>query len=168
MVSSPPRSVLNRLIAASFVLLLAFAGAADAKEEKKKKDTKQYTVTESVGKKLTNARDAMEGGGRLEFSTHIHESQYHKRVGAVTIGPGRWVVLRATDTGHGISDEMLTHIFEPFFTTKEAGKGTGLGDRGHDRSGAGEHPVQDHETIAAGRLGRMQPGNQGHRGAAHA
>jgi PAS domain S-box-containing protein len=59
-----------------------------------------------------NARDAMEGGGRLLVETrNVEES----------------VVLAVSDTGHGMSAETMSRIFEPFFTTKEAGKGTGLG-----------------------------------------
>jgi signal transduction histidine kinase len=58
-----------------------------------------------------NARDAMLTGGRLEVSV----SQQ-----------GGWVVLRVTDTGHGMDEATQRRIFEPFFTTKGK-RGTGLG-----------------------------------------
>lgn len=48
-----------RLIASALVLLLAFAGAADARDKKKKKDTRQFTVSETVAKKLTKVQEAM-------------------------------------------------------------------------------------------------------------
>ncbi len=45
----------------------------------------------------------------------------------VGVGPGPFVELAVTDSGHGIDKETLARIFDPYFTTKEAGKGTGLG-----------------------------------------
>ena len=59
-----------------------------------------------------NARDAMPTGGRLIIRTEGSEAS---------------VFLIVTDTGMGISPQVLEYIFEPFFTTKEVGKGTGLG-----------------------------------------
>jgi signal transduction histidine kinase/CheY-like chemotaxis protein len=67
-----------------------------------------------------NARDAMPDGGRLEIATE-------KEPALATPPGGAFHVLRVTDTGTGMSPEVLSRLFEPFFTTKEPGHGTGLG-----------------------------------------
>jgi hypothetical protein len=61
---------------------------------------------------LSNARDAVEGGGRIAVRT-VHR--------------GERVVLEVVDDGVGIAESDLPRIFDPFFTTKGRGKGTGLG-----------------------------------------
>jgi CheY-like chemotaxis protein len=72
-----------------------------------------------------NARDAMEGEGRLTISVEA--------VGCVPAANGNeateceHVSISLADTGVGIPDDKLEHIFEPFFTTKDVGQGTGLG-----------------------------------------
>jgi two-component system cell cycle sensor histidine kinase/response regulator CckA len=74
-----------------------------------------------------NARDAMPVGGTLTLSTRnvaLDRVSSEKIVDAV---PGRFVVLKVSDTGHGITPEVRSRLFDPFFTTKEPGKGTGLG-----------------------------------------
>ena len=76
---------------------------------------------------VVNACDAMPGGGRLVIET-TEKSFTEEDVAAIPDArPGRYVSLRVTDTGSGISPENLPRIFEPFFTTKQPGKGTGLG-----------------------------------------
>ncbi|WP_206667639.1 PAS domain-containing sensor histidine kinase [Muricoccus nepalensis] len=72
-----------------------------------------------------NARDAMDGEGRLTFKVKQTSSVPPTRGHAGA--PGDFVAVSVSDTGSGISPEMLDRIFEPFFTTKEVGKGTGLG-----------------------------------------
>ncbi len=73
-----------------------------------------------------NARDAMLEGGRLEFRTHIVTVEAHTSRPA-ELSPGRYLVLRVSDTGIGIRPEIRSRIFEPFFTTKERSKSSGMG-----------------------------------------
>jgi PAS domain S-box-containing protein len=74
----------------------------------------------------TNARDAMQGGGRLVIRTFNGPCGSDAAVGA-ELPPGDHVVIETADAGTGMSDDILTRMFEPFFTTKEPGKGSGLG-----------------------------------------
>jgi PAS domain S-box-containing protein len=69
-----------------------------------------------------NARDAMPDGGTLTFAT------CKRRIGEdPELEPGTYIELSITDTGVGMTPDVLARAFEPFFTTKEVGKGTGLG-----------------------------------------
>ncbi len=74
-----------------------------------------------------NARDAMNGHGRLtiEAGNAFLDDPYAARHAEVE--PGQYVMLAVTDTGCGIPPDVLDHVFEPFFTTKPEGQGTGLG-----------------------------------------
>jgi PAS domain S-box-containing protein len=72
-----------------------------------------------------NARDAMEGEGRLVI--HVDAVDAIPMLRGQPRRDGRFVAVSVTDTGSGIRADMLEAIFEPFFTTKDVGKGTGLG-----------------------------------------
>jgi signal transduction histidine kinase len=71
-----------------------------------------------------NARDAMEGEGAMRISTS-NVTLSANEVGDVRAG--EYVRISVTDTGCGMTPEVMERAFEPFFTTKPVGKGTGLG-----------------------------------------
>jgi PAS domain S-box-containing protein len=74
-----------------------------------------------------NARDAIAGGGVVTITTaNVHVTPEVVR-GLPRWRVGEFVELTISDSGCGMTPDVLSHLFEPFFTTKEAGKGTGLG-----------------------------------------
>jgi len=72
-----------------------------------------------------NARDAMDGRGRLSVQVSTSDAIPGGR--AASEVSGRFIVVALTDTGPGIAPSQMERIFEPFYTTKAVGKGTGLG-----------------------------------------
>jgi hypothetical protein len=73
-----------------------------------------------------NARDAMPDGGRLSIATrNVHVGTITADTPALT--PGDYICITVTDTGTGMTPEVLARAFDPFFTTKPIGQGTGLG-----------------------------------------
>jgi signal transduction histidine kinase len=76
----------------------------------------------------TNAADAMaDKGGVLEISLRDVNVDSANKAQFEGLSPGAYVELSVSDTGTGISQEVMKRIFDPFFTTKKVGKGTGMG-----------------------------------------
>lgn len=74
-----------------------------------------------------NARDAMPNGGTLSIKAeNLVVDENYARINSEAV-PGSYVVLTISDTGSGMTADVVKRIFDPFFTTKEIGKGTGLG-----------------------------------------
>jgi two-component system cell cycle sensor histidine kinase/response regulator CckA len=76
---------------------------------------------------VLNARDAMPAAGRLRIETtavHLESNSTSAHAGVV-LGP--YAAITISDTGHGMTPEIMARLSEPLFTTKPKGEGTGLG-----------------------------------------
>jgi len=99
---------------------------------------------------VVNARDAMDGRGRLTITTRncvLDEKFCALNKGAM---PGEYVQLSVSDSGAGIEPAQKDQVFEPFFTTKSPGKGTGLGLAmvyGFTKRSAGYITIDSHKGL---------------------
>ncbi|MEI6210823.1 MAG: ATP-binding protein [bacterium] len=74
-----------------------------------------------------NARDAIDGVGTITIETATATLDQAYCAGHVDAAPGEHILLTVSDTGCGMTKEVVANIFEPFYTTKDVGKGVGLG-----------------------------------------
>jgi PAS domain S-box-containing protein len=74
-----------------------------------------------------NSRDAMPHGGHIVISGRNHVLSDTEALSHGAVVGGAYTVIEVSDTGEGMSKDIIDRIFDPFFTTKEVGNGTGLG-----------------------------------------
>jgi CheY-like chemotaxis protein len=74
-----------------------------------------------------NARDAMPAGGRLRIETAAVHLEPNSTSAHADVVHGPYAAVTISDTGHGMTPEIMARLFEPLFTTKPKGEGTGLG-----------------------------------------
>ncbi|MCP4591130.1 MAG: response regulator [bacterium] len=84
-------------------------------------------IEQAILNLVLNARDAMPGGGRIsiEAANVVLDEQHVRDCVEARVGPH--VMVAVSDSGEGMSEQVLSHIFELFYTTKPVGRGTGLG-----------------------------------------
>jgi signal transduction histidine kinase len=121
---------LNAIVAKMGDLLFGTIGATIRIESILEKNLWQATADpsqiESVILNLAvNARDAMPRGGRLTIATS--NVRLDGKSKSTELPSGDYVAVSVSDTGTGMTEEVIRKAFEPFFTTKPVGSGTGLG-----------------------------------------
>lgn len=128
----PEPTNLNKLVAGMIDLLRRTLGETIQIETQLATDLGQTIVDptqlESALLNLAlNARDAMPKGGKLVIETANTQFDDAYMAAHHYVRPGHYIMLAVSDTGAGMTPEVLARAFEPFFTTKQVGKGSGLG-----------------------------------------
>jgi len=131
--ASEPRILnVNRVIEESANMLRKLAGETIRLEIRPAPDLWEISMDSTqlnqvLMNLIGNARDALPSGGTIEVTTRNlgvcdADPQFSAR-----LLPGEYVELTVSDSGMGMTREVMEHLFEPFFTTKKTGEGTGLG-----------------------------------------
>ena len=123
---------LNPVIAGSQALLRRACGDAVSLELQLAADLRPVSIDAAqfdaaLLNLIFNARDAMQRGGRLQIGTANIDVAAGDRFTAAGVAPGAYATVTITDSGTGMTPEVLARAFDPFFTTKDTGKGSGLG-----------------------------------------
>jgi two-component system cell cycle sensor histidine kinase/response regulator CckA len=128
-----PRPIqLNELVQKNLELIRSMAGERievyiDSAPELDLVEVDPTQMEQALWNLVSNACQAMEGGGRLTVRTANVELDAHARDSLARPRPDpRFVALSIEDTGAGMREETVRRVFDPFFTTKQSGSGLGL------------------------------------------
>jgi len=113
--------LLNRLVGEKTQLILHHG------RDLKKISADKRQFEQVIMNLVVNARDAMDGQGKIELSTSMRIYAKSERRDRAFIPAGEYCVITVADQGCGIAADKLQRIFEPFYTSKKTGEGTGLG-----------------------------------------
>lgn len=131
-VLNPTATDLGELVAGIEKMLARVIGEDVSLEVRADKGTRNCLVDRNQIEQVVlnlaiNARHAMPNGGKILIEVHNADLDEGYIARHPTALPGEYLLLSVSDTGIGMSKDILEHIFEPFFTTKPVGQGTGLG-----------------------------------------
>jgi len=86
-------------------------------------DVDEVQITHVINNMVLNAKQAMEGGGKIKLTAENHISRSSDKV---PLKAGKYIRLCIEDQGHGIAEEHLSKIFDPYFTTRAQASGLGI------------------------------------------